>query len=195
MDELLNSMDDDINELKTSKNINQKDLEKLMTFQSQIKDELQIIRGRKDLEKFSKKLLDKMNTYNPYILSLYNQSIKNQEEILAYIDNFNNIFIEAGFHKIDLYWLDNDTLGVLKDNFTTTIKQNELKKMALKNGLADVDYKFITISQAPKATVRYSTWVRYNCTKKEEQNWQQLRAKLLADKKNFNIKRKFILRF
>lgn len=192
---LVVSMNDDLKELESRKTVNQDNLNDLIKFQKEIINDLKSIKNQNDLIKFNNELFIKMQVYNPKIINIFKESMKKQGEILAYIDRFNDIFIKAGFHKVDMYWLNDDTLGVVRDDFTKNIKPDELKSMALQNGLADVNYVFINKSQAPKICVRYSTWVRYNSTPQEEINWLKLKKQLLSDKTNFNIKKKFILKF
>ena len=122
----------------------------------------------------------------------YKKIFEDQKDLLFYLKTFNDIYENAGFHKIDLYWLDKNTLGVKKDSFTSKIPENELHRMALENRLIDVEYKFVDPSKINLYRVRYSVWVRYNSTDKENENYQKLRKILLDDKKNFNIKRVFI---
>lgn len=103
---------------------------------------------------------------------------------------FNKLYTDAGYHKVALYWLDKNTIGVLKDDFTKDIK--DLKKFAETNGLADVDYKLVELSQVPKLTVKYGVWARYNPTKFEQENFERMNKLFLADKKNFKIKLRYV---
>ena len=125
--------------------------------------------------------------------NVYKRIFKNQENLTSYLNIFYNVYKEAGFHKIDLYWLDNKTMGIAKDEFTSKIPPQELRKMAIENKLVDVNYKLIDGDKIDTKRVRYSVWVRYNPTDTENKNYERLRNILLNDKKNFNIKRQFVL--
>ncbi len=192
LQKLVESMRKNLNSLKSD---NSHDIEELIKFQNYIEQSISIVRSNKDLIFFSQNLLAKMETYNKNILNLFNENIKNQKQMISYVNTFSKIYKDAGFHKIELYWIDKRTLGIVKDDFTKDIPQNELSNFAKRNGLARVNYKLILKSQAPKVSVRYENWSRYNPTREEEQNWQKLKRSLLNDKKKFKIKRKIILRY
>ena len=97
--------------------------------------------------------------------------------IIKYIDVFGKIFTGAGFHKIDMCWLDKNLIGVVRDDYTKNVK--DLKTMAKANRLPDVEYKLIDRSTLSGPKVRYSIWVRYGATPAEEKNWQEMKTKLL----------------
>ncbi|MFA7659487.1 MAG: hypothetical protein WCY19_08650 [Candidatus Gastranaerophilaceae bacterium] len=193
--QLLASMQNSLEKLRNNKQINQSDVISLLKFQKNIEREYSKIKTRKDLDNFSQNLLKQMEIYNKNITNIFDKLIQNRAELISYINLFDDIYTNAGFHKINLYWLNDNTLGISRDNFTNKINPSQIKKMALENDLPDVNYKLINPKQAPQITVRYSVWVKYNPTKQEEGNWQKLRRQLLEDKKNFKIKRKFIPKF
>ena len=114
-------------------------------------------------------------------------------KILGYINIFNNILKYSGFHKIDVCWLDKNLMGIAKDDFTSKIPEKELKNFAKQNNLADVEYKFINKKELSGPKVRYALWVRYNPTEQEEIFWNNVKTKLLQDKKHFNIKFKIFM--
>ena len=116
--------------------------------------------------------------------------MQDKNKMDKYILMFNKLYADAGYHKVALYWLDKNTIGVLKDDFTKDIK--DLKKFAETNGLADVDYKLVELSQVPKLTVKYGVWARYNPTKFEQENFERMNKLFLADKKNFKIKLRYV---
>ena len=116
--------------------------------------------------------------------------MQDKNKMDKYILMFNKLYTDAGYHKVALYWLDKNTIGVLKDDFTKDIK--DLKKFAETNELADVDYKLVELSQVPKLTVKYGVWARYNPTKFEQENFERMNKLFLADKKNFKIKLRYV---
>lgn len=192
---LLASMRTDLQELKIRSLKDMEDVDSLLKFQNEIDNAVRSVKDKDDLIDKYNFILEQMNTYNPIILNIFARNTQHKKEVLSYIDKFNDIYSNAGFHKIELYWLSDNTIGVVKDDFTEKIKPDDLKIMALQNDLADVNYVLINKTEAPELSVRYSAWVRHNPTKQEEENWMHLRQKLLSDKKNFKIKRKFILKF
>lgn len=116
--------------------------------------------------------------------------MEDKDKLDKYTVMFNKIYTDAGYHRVSLYWLDESTIGVLKDDFTKNIK--DLKKFAKENALADVNYKLVTLSQVPKMTVRYAIWARYNPTKLEQENFEKMNKAFLEDKKNFKVKTKYV---
>lgn len=116
--------------------------------------------------------------------------LQDKDKLNSFVQLFNKIYTDAGFHKVTLYWLDRNTMGVSNDSFTRNIK--DLKQFAKSNNLADVNYKLLKPGEIPHVPVKYTVWTRYNPTEIEEANYQKLRQALLDDKKNFKIKRKFI---
>ena len=121
--------------------------------------------------------------------TIYNR-LHDKDKLSDFVKLFNKIYTDAGYHKVTLYWLDRNTMGVSNDKFTENIK--DFKQFAKENNLADVDYKLLKPGEVPKAAVKYSVWTRYNPTDTEQANYLKLRKALLDDKKNFKIKRKFV---
>lgn len=110
------------------------------------------------------------------------------EKIDKYVSAFKEIFTKAGYHKFQLYWLDNRTLGYVEDDFSRNIK--DMDKFIKENELADFNYKMIKESEIPEVTLRYDLWVRNNPTSEEEKYYKQMRQVLEEDRKNFKVKRK-----
>ena len=119
------------------------------------------------------------------------EKLHDKDKLNSYIDLFNKIYTDAGYHKVTLYWLDRNTMGVLNDSFTKNIK--DFKQFAAENNLADTEYKLLKPGENPKTAVKYTVWARYNSSDEEDINYQKLRKALLDDKKNFKLKRKFVI--
>ena len=119
------------------------------------------------------------------------EKLHDKDKLNSYIDLFNKIYTDAGYHKVTLYWLDRNTMGVLNDSFTKNIK--DFKQFAAENNLADTEYKLLKPGENPKTAVKYTVWTRYNSSYEEDINYQKLRKALLDDKKNFKLKRKFVI--
>lgn len=190
---IIKVMDDSLNQMKINGNISQESIEKLLIFDKSIKTKLRGIRTPHELYLYYMKLYDDIeNNINPIINSMFESLIKYKKEIRVYTELFADIYGKAGFHKIDLYWLDKNTLGILKDDFTKNIKTENLYKMVKDNDLIDVNYKIVDKKDIKLNSIKYSLWVRYNSTPEEDKNFELLKQKLIKDKNNFNIKRRII---
>ena len=169
-----------------SKELNNKDIE---NYTDILIDQAKYINSPEKLKEFHKL------TLNDEITDLLISGTKTNDtaKILGYINIFNNILKYSGFHKIDVCWLDKNLMGIAKDDFTSKIPEKELKNFAKQNNLADVEYKFINKQELSGPKVRYALWVRYNPTEQEEIFWNNVKTKLLQDKKHFNIKFKIFM--
>ena len=193
--QLFIALENDLDILKNAGLLNSRDYQALKNANIELENACASAKKLSDVDYINLYLLKFMDSeFLPVQRSVFAKIISAGANIESYVAKFNKIYEDAGFHLVDFYWLDKNTIGILKDNFTSSIKQGDLKKMALENNLVDVNYVFIDKSSDKiNKSIHYSLWVRYNPTKVEEQNWQLLRTKLLNDKKNFNIKRKFVI--
>ena len=194
--QLLSIMDNSIKEMNERKILSDDEYKKLHLINKNL---ILIIYNSKSAEELQENIRNNKETIsqmkkdiNAIEEKAYEKIFKNQNNLTSYLNVFYNVYSDAGFHRIDLYWLDNKTMGVLKDEFTSKIPPKELHKMAIENDLVDVNYKLIDADKIDLKRVRYSVWVRYNSSQKENENYQKLRKVLLDDKKNFNIKRSFV---
>ena len=117
-------------------------------------------------------------------------SATDRKKIQQYIGMFNKIYIDAGYHKVSLYWLDNNTLGVVEDDFTKNIK--DFKAFAKENDLIDINYKLIKPENVPDMKMRYDVFARFNSSAEENRNYERFQKLLLDDKANFKTKRKLV---
>lgn len=194
--QLLSIMDNSIKEMNERKILSDDEYKKLHLINKNL---ILIIYNSKSAEELQENIRNNKETIsqmkkdiNAIEEKAYEKIFKNQDNLTSYLNVFYNVYSDAGFHRIDLYWLDNKTMGVLKDEFTSKIPPKELHKMAIENNLVDVNYKLIDEDKIDLKRVRYSVWVRYNSSQQENENYQKLRKVLLEDKKNFNIKRYFV---
>lgn len=191
--ELINVMNESVEELMSRANLDNKKLEQLTVLNNNIKTKLRSIRTEHELYIYSLNLYEHIeNDIKPVINSMYDGLIKYKKDLQIYTSLFFDIYEKAGFHKVDLYWLDKNTLGVLKDDYTKKLKPEELKKIAEENNLVDVNYRFMSEKEIVDTAVRYSVWVRYKSSEEENENFENLKSKLIEDKKNFKIRRKLI---
>lgn len=189
----LDSMKQITLEMKTSGLFNKDDIALIENFTNDIAERQKLINSESKLDEYHKYILKNSDPVIDAAIRITTEATRDKEKIIGYIDTFGKILEAAGFHKIDMCWLDKNLIGIVKDDFTSTIEEKDLKLMAKENGLADVEYKFINKSSLSGTKVRYALWVRYNPTDKENQIYENMKSELLKDKTNFNIKRRFIL--
>ena len=180
-----------VEEMKASGAFDKEFTEAIEKATTEVKEQAAAINSPEKLKEFQTSLLDRIVQLNPMLNKKIVESVTEMDKILSFIETFNKMMNMAGFHKIDMCWLNNDLIGIVKDDFTKNIPEKELKNFAKQNNLADVNYRFISAAELAGPKVRYAVWVRYNPTAEEEKVWQQMRSELLADKKNFKVKRRF----
>ena len=184
----INRLADDIE----SKNfLNSDEIKTLKAFNKKLTNDIKTIATKDDVLKYNEFLMKDSSAVYLLLNEKIQKSLSDYTNIIGYIDVFTDTMVKAGFHRIDLCWLDKDLMGIVKDDYTKNI--NDLKAMAKANRLPDVEYKLIDKSTLAGPKVRYSLWVRYGATAEEEKSWQETRAKLLKDKKNFNLKHRISL--
>lgn len=188
----LNTMKQIVEEMKQTKTLKDNELAIVENYTNDLANRAKLINSEFRLKDYYKYIMKTAKTPMDIVENAINQNTKDKEKIISYIDTFTKIMTMAGFHKIDMCWLDTKTVGIVRDDFTNTIPEKDLKNMATQNKLADVNYKFINKKDLYGPKVRYAVWVRYNSTQKENEVWETMKTKLLDDKDNFNIKRRFI---
>lgn len=171
---------DNIANLNILKDFAEKDLKKL-----------ELIENKFEVEIFKSEIFDRKyklvnDAANIAVYSL----IEDKDKLDKFALKFEKIYTDTGFHKVKIYWLDKNTIGILSDDFTRNIK--DLKKFAKDNELADVNYKLINNTQIPRLAVKYRVWAQYNPTLAEQEKFKRFKALMLEDKKNFNIKNKLV---
>ena len=189
----LDSMKQITLEMKNSGLFNKDDIALIENFTDDIAERQKLINSESKLDEYHKYILKNSDPVIDAAIRITTEATRDKEKIIGYIDTFGKILEAAGFRKIDMCWLDKNLIGIVKDDFTSTIEEKDLKLMAKENDLADVEYKFINKSSLSGPKVRYALWVRYNPTDKENQIYENVKSELLKDKTNFNIKRRFIL--
>jgi len=108
--------------------------------------------------------------------------IQHKEKIAEYLKMFNKIYTDAGYHEITCYLLDKNTVGILADDYTKSIK--DLKKFVKDNNIADINVKLI--DKAPTGSLGYKLWA-------SSEKSEVLYNMMIEDKKNFKIKRKLVI--
>ena len=189
----LNLMKQIVEEMKATNQFKKEDIAELEAYTNDLAERAKLINSEYRLKDYYKKIMKSANKTSDLLEKIVDENTEDKDKIIDYIDTFNKIMTMAGFHKIEMCWLEKDLLGVVKDDFTSKIPEKNLKLMAKENDLADVEYKFIDKSVLSGPKVRYSVWVRYNPTEKEDEVWAKMKRQLLEDKQNFKIKRRFVL--
>ena len=163
----------------------------LKDFQENVMAKIFDLTTRSELKTFREQAMIKYekvyNTASKTVLNCLNKP----EKIKEFIDIFNQIYENAGFHRVSLYWLDNKTIGIVEDEFTKNIK--DFSMFAKENELIDIEYKLIKPNNIPEMKMRYDVYARDNSTDQENEYYKLLQDKLLNDRKRFSIKKKMIL--
>ena len=155
-----------------------------------------MIKGLNSPEKL-KELHDYMDnnyiTVTVELTKIINKNIQNRQD---FVDDFNilqNISDNAGFHKIKLYYADQNVINIAKNDFTKKLTQNDIQKMVKENDLPSARYNLVEEKDIAKTNMEEIHFVRYNSTKSQDEYWNNLQQILIQDKSNFKIKRKYWL--
>ena len=147
-----------------------------------------------------------INKLVSYITEVYNNEAFNFKEKLNNISfveiqedkiidkivkEFEDVYYNAGYHKITICWLGSGEIGIKIDDFTKTI--DNFTKFVAENKLIEANYRLVPEEKINDNITQYDIYVRYNPTPKEEQNFKEMKQKLLDDRKNFKIKKKLVL--
>ncbi len=187
-----NIMKEDLNSIKNSKNIDKTALENLTEYTNTEFSQITQIKTQQELIKFLNETFINAESTTQNMQDCFISVIKNRHEQENFVQEAENVFIRSGFHKIDMGWLDKDLIGIVEDDFTKNLSEEQLKQMAKENNLADVNYVLIPQEHLNKIYVKHSRYVRFKPTKKENENWNILKSQLLKDKKNFSPKYRFV---
>ncbi len=165
--------------------------EKLMADMKKFTDKMKLVLSGSNDDALSE-LYDKDYTaiieeINEY---LYNK-ISSKDEIEKYTAIFENIYKDMGYHMVTIYWLDNKTIGIMKDNLITS--KSDVDAVVKEKNLPPINYKLINTSEIPYLPIRHSLWVRYKSTPEQNQKYLDFKNLMLKDRDNFKLKKKFIL--
>ena len=190
IDTMSKTLEYTIASMEKNGNIDADTISAMKKFQAETLNKMFDIKSINELKSYREKFMESYSKINELTSKAVLAQVKEPQKIERYIRIFNRIYIDAGFHKVSLYWLDNNTLGIVEDDFTKQIK--DFKQFAKENDLIDINYKLIKPENAPDMMVRYDVFARYNPTEQEEKCYELYKTKLLADRKNFSIKRKSV---
>lgn len=192
--ELLTVSGESISTLHDHKLLSDAEFAKMSEFNQNVIRTLYTIKSPEELQEKHKWFVDyRLKEIYPLEVAIAKKAIKDQDKMRTFITLFEKVYTDAGYHQVDLYWLEQGKIGVIKDDFTKNMTAEDLSKMAKENNLVDVKYVLINRKDVDNFRVRYSVWARYNPSPEQQANYNKLKNVLLKDKKNYSIKRKFIL--
>ena len=179
-------------ELYERNNVSKEYLQVLTEFKDKTIKKLYSFKTTEEIDNYKKGAFEKEYdiAHDTWIDAMYSQ-YKEPDKVNKYIELFNNIFLAAGIHPIEIYWLNANTVGIIEDDFTKNIK--DMNKFAKNNKLVKINYKLIKRSEVPKGALSSIIYVSYDPTDTEVKNYEKLKRQLLIDKQNFKIKRKIVL--
>ena len=185
----INEMNNIVKKMKSSRKFRRSITKQLTKYTKQLK--LPKDMDTETMQRYN----DKISTNAIDVFEILDKEVQNSipEKVYIFMDDFMNVITKSGFHKITMGWVNKYTIGIVKDDFTSKIPHNELKKMAAENDLVDVTYKLVDAKDLEGLKIRYNVWVKYNPTEEENKYWEQMRDNLIKDKRNFNIKQKFVI--
>ena len=169
------------------------------------KDNLKVVKDYKEniLYPMSKITdINKLVMYKKDVYSSASLDFKNKLENITFVHiqddkmldkivkAFENVYYNAGYHKITICWLGSGEIGIKIDDFTKTI--DNFTKFVAENKLIEANYHLVSEEKIKDNLTVYDIYVRYNPTQKEEQNFKEMKQKFLDDRKNFKIKKKLV---
>jgi len=115
---------------------------------------------------------------------------------LFVIDNaLKQKFLDAGYTRIKVYWLDENNIAVLNNPLLENISEEDFRKYAVESGLPDVKYSYFDKKDFKgKIFVDSLVWIRLNPNSAQDAYFEKLKMLLISDKKNYSIKTRFILK-
>ena len=188
---MYDTMSEALDELEVRGNVDKALIKKLRDFLVKDIQKMFVLRTPEEVVMFrryifSEKYGDITDTINSAIYS----QMEDVNRINSSVKLYNDIYAKAGYHKVMIGWIDGNTMGILKDDFTKNI--DDLQKFSKENDLVAVNYKFVNEAEYSKIAIKYALWARYNSSVEENANFEYLKSALINDRKNFKIKQKTI---
>ena len=122
---------------------------------------------------------------------IINKNIDNTDKFVVDFKILNDVFKKSGYHSMDLYWVNKDTVYIARNEFTKTLTQKDILPLIKENGLPQGNYKLLNETKL-LGNKKETVYVRYKSTEAENKYLKELEDKLLQDKKNFKIKHKYL---
>ena len=190
--EMLQAANYTLEELAKNKNY-ENEIKDIRKFHNELLIQINSLSGEDKLADLHSLLDDNFIDVSVSLTKIVNKNIENTKEFVKDFDILQNIYKKAGFHQIDIYQKDLNTVFVLKNDFTKNFTKDDFKALAKENNMPEnVEYKLIDESSIQRGTRSEFRYVRYKSTDAENEYYKELCDKLLKDKKSFNIKRKYI---
>lgn len=191
---LINETDNIIKKLAQNENIKNTELIPLIEYQQSLNNNINDLQR---LKEFNKKNFERQEIYLNKLMAAH---ITNRKSFIEYSKYLDNLLRTAGIRTIRLYQdIDNHNIVyVIKDNDSKGISLDEFPKLDLDNGHSTYLYdentvfKFIDEKdfKGDMLNIDYCR-IRYKTTKTEDKIWQNIKDKLIKDKKNYNMKIRF----
>lgn len=175
-----------------SKNSKYKDeVNDLLKIHNEILAQFRDMNSEIKLAELNKYLSDR--DLNVYVAcaKIINKNIDNTDKFVVDFKILNDVFKKSGYHSMDLYWINKDTVYIARNEFTKTLTQKDILPLIKENGLPQVNYKLLNETKL-LGNKKETVYVRYKSTEAENKYLKELEDKLLQDKKNFKIKRKYL---
>ena len=191
---LLNQTNSMLKELEDDKSITAEELQPVIKYQQSLNE---LKNNREKLIEFTKTNSDKQEIYLDKLMSAH---IKNKEYFIDCNKYLANLLRKAGIRIIKLYPDINNpkVVYVIKDENSKNIKLSEFAKIGLDNAYYtyiyddNTTFKFLDEQDFNGDILNIDpNWVRYNTTEEEDKEWENIKSKLLNDKKNYNMKVRF----
>ena len=140
-----------------------------------------------------------------YIYSDYRSLIKDPNKLNKHIQTIEKPYIESGFHEVKYYWINSNTIGIIKDDFTSKIKDKN--KFIKENNLPPINIQFVNLpdniynsddsdnenEKDKDIIILYRMYARYNPTQNENEHYEKLKKSFLEClKKDFKYQGKTI---
>lgn len=168
------------------------EVENLYKIQNEILAQFRNMNSEIKLAELNKYLDDKDLIVYVDCAKIINKNIDDTDKFMDDFKVLKAIFNKSGYHSMDLYWVNKDTVYIAKNDFTKSLTQKEIIYLVKENNLPQANYR---LSKETKllSNKKETVYVRYKSTKDENDYLKNIKDKLLQDKKNFKIKRRYLL--
>jgi len=161
-------------------------------FQKEFLGQISSLNSAEKLLQLNRYLNDSFIDISVELTKIVNKNVPDKQKYVKDYEILANVAKNAGFHQINIYRKDEKTIFIMKDDFTKTLSSEDLKQLAKENNMPYVDYVLINENSLQKGSRSEVRYVRYKSSNSENEYYKELKQKMLEDKKNFNIKRKYV---
>lgn len=161
-------------------------------FQKEFLVQISSLNSAEKLLQLNRYLNDRFIDISVELTKIVNKNVPDKQKYVKDYEILANVAKNAGFHQINIYRKDEKTIFIMKDDFTKTLSSEDLKQLAKENNMPDVNYVLINENSLQKGSRSEVRYVRYKSSNSENEYYKELKQKMLEDKKNFKIKRKYV---